>query len=507
MRPQSLALLMLSLAAGCGGLAERDPRDDPGTASIACEPGTTRSQSCGKNGRGQLAQTCVSGSWSVGTCADPDECTDGAVTPTWCIGADNALISCFQGQWQEGVCSDSGSYQVSVDSSGQPANDRSYVPSLSADGRFVAFHSYADNLVADDSNGATDIFVHDAADGTTQLVSVSSAGTQGNAQSFFPNISADGRYVAFESEASNLVAGDTNATTDIFVRDLWVGSTERISVDSSGNQGNGASTRPSISADGRFVAFESDATNLSGTDVGPEFDVFVHDRESGSTRLLSAHTAAGTSFDAKISADGHHVAFASSAVDLVPGDTNGHTDIFVYDLVADTTLRVSVGNGTDQTNGDSFEPAISADGRFVAFRSSANNVAPPDQNSMVDVFLRDLQDGSTLIVSTSEDGSSGNFGSLEPSISADGRLVAFHSYATNLVSGDTNEHSDVFVRDVSSGRIRCVSVSSSGDPGDGDSEQPSLSADGRYVAFQSSAGNLGSGPGGYVTGVFLAPTD
>src|SRR4028118_979753 len=203
--------------------------------------------------------------------------------------------------------------RVSVDSAGNLGNDRSSFPSISTDGRFVAFASDASNIVPGDTNNRSDIFVRDTLTNTTTRVSLDSAGNQGNRDSSFPSISADGRFVAFASDASNIVPGDTNNRSDIFVRDRLTNTTTRVSVDSAGNQGNRDSNYPSISADGRFVAFESDASNI------------------------------------------------------VPGDTNNSHDIFVRDTLTNTTTRVSVDSADNQGNGYSNTPSISADGRFVAF--------------------------------------------------------------------------------------------------------------------------------------------
>jgi len=293
--------------------------------------------------------------------------------------------------------------RVSVDSAGtQGTGGHSYETSLSADGRFVAFRSEATNLVAGDTNAADDIFVHDRQTGTTTRVSVDSAGTQGNSYSYTPSISADGRYVAFLSNASNLVAGDTNASWDIFVHDRQTGTTTRVSVDSTGTQGNGASAyHPSLSADGRFVAFLSEASNLVAGDTNGRSDIFVHDRQTGTTTRVSVDSAGtqgtgGHSYTPSISADGRYVAFASTATNLVAGDTNGTGDIFVHDR---------------QTG-------------FVAFFSYATNLVAGDTNGLRDIFVHDRQTGTTIRVSVDSAGTQGNGNSFAPSISADGRFVA-----------------------------------------------------------------------------------
>jgi Tol biopolymer transport system component len=388
--------------------------------------------------------------------------------------------------------------RVSVDSSGAEGNQSSDDPSISADGRFVAFASYATNLVPGDTNGFTDVFVHDRQTGATERVSVSTSGEQGNSFSFWTCISADGRCVAFNSSASNLVPGDTNLAYDVFVHDRLTGTTERVSVDSSGVQGDGDSTGLcSISADGRFVAFASYATNLVPGDTNLAYDVFVHDRQTGATERVSVDSSGvegndGSyrgSYRPSISADGRFVGFDSGASNLVPGDTNGYEDIFVHDRQTGATERVSVDSSGVQGNSLSQSPSISADGRYVAFWSGASNLVPGDTNGFTDVFVHDRQTGATERVSVDSAGVQGNDGSCCPSISADGRFVAFESLATNLVPGDTNGFTDVFVHDRQTGATERVSVDSSGVQGNLDSYEPSISADGRFVAFSSDASN------------------
>jgi Tol biopolymer transport system component len=346
--------------------------------------------------------------------------------------------------------------RLSVDSAGGQGNGLSEHPAISADGRYVAFDSGASNLVAGDTNAASDIFLHDRQLGTTERVSVDSAGGQGNGGSVYPVISADGRFVAFESAASNLVATDTNATFDIFVRDRRLGTTERVSLSSGGGQGNSGSGLASISVDGRCVAFRSSSTNLVAGDTNGNDDIFVRDRLLGTTERVSVDTggsqANGTSAELSISGDGRCVAFLSQASNLVAGDTNGTPDVFVHDRQTGTTERVSVATGGVQTNGASFmpfhfPPALSPDGRFVAFDSSAWNLVAGDTNGTPDIFVHDRRSGTTERVSVDSGGAQGNGTSARPAITPDGRFVAFFSNASNLVAGDTNSTWDVFVRD------------------------------------------------------------
>jgi hypothetical protein len=398
--------------------------------------------------------------------------------------------------------------RVSVSSSGEQGNDHSWNNSISADGRYVTFVSYASNLVAGDTNGVPDIFVHDRQTGVTERVSISSSGEQGNfGSSHYSAISADGRYVAFESDASNLVDGDTNGVPDIFVHDRQSGVTERVSVSSSGEQGNGLSIETYISADGRYVAYSSYASNLVDGDTNGAQDIFMHDRQTGVTERISVSSSGeqgnSHSYWPSISADGRYVAFESGASNLVDGDTNGAYDIFMHDRQTGVTERVSVNSSGEQGNSHSFWPSISADGRYVAFESDASNLVAGDTNGARDIFLHDRQTGVTERISVNSSGEQGNGFSAWKYISADGRYVAFESDASNLVDGDTNGVSDIFVHGRQTGVTERVSVSSSGEQGNYGSHFPAISADGRYIAFDSDASNLVDGDTNWFKDVFV----
>ena len=348
---------------------------------------------------------------------------------------------------------------------------------ISADGRWVAFGSSSDNLVAGDTNGAWDVFVHDQQTAATTRASVGSGGAQGNYGSGSPAISADGRWVAFGSGASNLVSGDTNSFPDIFVRDRDLDTTTRVSVGPGGVQANRSSELPVISADGRWVAFQSDASNLVAGDTNDRMDVFVHDRQTGTTTRASVGSGDvqgnGESRFAVISGDGRWVAFFSNASNWVAGDWDDY-DVFVHDQQTGTTTLVSVAHGSagfpvinsdgrwvafggfvyDQQTGTTTPlpsggaaSAISADGRWVVFVSGATNLVPGDTNGADDVFVYDQQTRTTTRVSVDSAGIQGNDSSYGGSISADGRSVAFDSRASNLVAGDTNGRWDVFAHD------------------------------------------------------------
>lgn len=396
----------------------------------------------------------------------------------------------------------------------------SYSPSISADGRFVAFYSDASNLLGPlgDTNGRPDVFVRDRVTGVTERISTQPIFGEPDDASAHPSISADGRFVAFQSDATNLVGfgGDTNGRTDVFVRNRQTHSTELVSTGPSSLQGNGFSQAAAISADGRFVAFTSRATNLLGVgvDTNGESDTFVHDRQSGVTERVSVGPGglqgdSSSSSKPSISADGRFIAFESAATNLlgVGADTNGAVDMFVYDRQTGEMGRVSVGPGGLQADSDSgaLGLSISADGRFVAFESEATNLlgVGGDTNGMRDVFVHDRRTGVTERVSVGPGGLQGDLNSDSPSISADGRLVAFNSFATNLLGNgvDTNGGGggDIFVHDRQTGVTERVSVGPGGVEGDSFARYASISADGNAVAFQSRATNL-LGTGGDTNG-------
>lgn len=387
--------------------------------------------------------------------------------------------------------------RASVDSAGQQANASSWSCSISADGRCAAFDSNASNLVPGDTNGVGDVFVHDRQMGHTSRVSVDSAGNQGMGISSRPSISSDGRCVAFSSWADNLVAGDTNETTDVFVHDRQTGHTTRVSVDSAGNEGNSSSWDCSISEDGGCVAFKSHASDLVPGDTNGAYDVFVHDRRSGRTTRVSVDSAGNQadsySLEPSISSGGRRVAFASFATNLVPGDTNGGIDVFVHDRQRGLTTRVSVDSIGNQGNARSIEPSISWDGRHVAFNSEADNLVLGDANGNRDIFVHDCRTRRTTRVSVDSAGKEGNGWSTIPTISSTGRWVAFSSFAKNLVPGDTNGKQDIFVRDRETGQTSRVSVDSAGNQANDWSVAASISGDGRCVAFNSDASNLVGG--------------
>lgn len=400
---------------------------------------------------------------------------------------------------------------VSVSTTGGQPNGSSSGAIASADGRCVAFYSDATNLVPGDTNGFTDVFVYNRDAQLTTRVSVSSSGQAANgpsmAQRFRPGIDSDCTCVTFSSDATNLVPNDTNRKTDVFVRDLADSQTGLVSIGFDGQPADGASSFTSTDANCNLIAFHSVATNLVPDDTNQTSDVFVFDRTSGETTRVSVgpggEQANGPSVAPSISADGRCVAFASSATNLMPGvaDTNGVIDIYVAcDGVV--SCRASVSSSGVEANQMSFLPVLSADGTIVAFKSNATNLVPGDTNQAADVFVHDCNTGATQRVSVGDAGQQGNDIAIPPSISGDGRFIAFGSFASNLLAGvSTNGNSQVYVRDLERQTTSLISTSPAGLPGNGGVPDlpPSISLDGQWVAFESLATNLVPGDGqGYL---------
>ncbi len=381
---------------------------------------------------------------------------------------------------------------VSKTSNGTPADGFSYTPSISASGRYVAFESQANNLPGDDT--VNNVYIHDRKTGKTRLISKTSAGTPADGWSFTPSVSASGRYVAFESQANNLPGDDT--VNNVYIHDRKTGKTRLISKTSAGTPADGWSFTPSVSASGRYVAFRSAANNLPGNNG--VYDVFIHDRKTGKTRLVSKTSAGAPANEnssvPSISASGRYVAFESSATNL-PGD-DGLYDVYIHDRKTGKTRLVSKTSAGAPADGNSYTPSISASGRYVAFESQANNL--PGNDAVDDVYIHDRKSGKTRLISKTSAGDPADGDSYDPSLSASGRYVAFQSDATNLPGNDAVD--DVYIHDRKTGKTRLVSKTSAGTPADGHSYEASVSASGRYVAFSSGSDNL---PGNAVGNVYL----
>jgi putative cell wall-binding protein/Tol biopolymer transport system component len=397
--------------------------------------------------------------------------------------------------------------RVSVTHDGMEADGHADHSAISADGRYVAFTASAPQMVPGLVGNPMNVYVRDMLTGQLELVSKASDGTP-SFGSQNPAISADGRYVAFQSEAHTLVPNDTNGMHDVFVHDRQTGTTERVSVASDCTQCNWSSRRPAISSDGRYVAFQSESTTLVPGGQNGKDHIYVHDRQTGTTERVSVASngtlANDDSYDASVSADGRHVAFTSAAYNLSP-----HTelasigDVFVHDRQTGTTTYVTEPVNTRSARSD-YRAAISGDGRHVAFHTSSGQYDDDAVGEQIRVYVRDLQTGVYERIDVATDGtpSNGDADTFDtPRISHDGRYVVFTSAGTNLVPGDTNGNVDIFVRDRHLGTTTRVNTAEDGTQTDPapqghpetrlhDSMWPAISADGRYVTFTTLAPNL-----------------
>ncbi|MBA3726397.1 MAG: hypothetical protein H0W86_08070 [Armatimonadetes bacterium] len=380
--------------------------------------------------------------------------------------------------------------RVSVTTGGGQSNGHSEYSAISADGRFVVFQTKATNLAPADSSDFFDVYRHDRQTNTTVRASLTANGSPPTAHCTSAAISGDGRFVAFHSPANNLVLGDINGEDDVFVRDVQNGTTEIVSVSSAETRGNGASYFPAIDGAGRFVTFTSLASNLVTGDSNEVHDVFVRDRQLGTTTLVSTSTAGIQanfhSAFSDISADGRFVAFVSGANNLFTPDTNFAYDIFVKDRTSGKTTCMSLNQSGAQGNGDCRECAINDNGQVVVFECEATDMVPGDTNGLPDIIVRDATAGSTTRVNTFG-GVEANGFSNDVDISGSGRYVVFSSSATNLVSRDENNRGDVFLHDRNSGRNFIASVKNGGvqELELTGGVRPNISRDGVFVVFWS----------------------
>jgi Tol biopolymer transport system component len=365
---------------------------------------------------------------------------------------------------------------------------------VSANGRYVAFDSFADNLAG--SSPAGGVFVRDTTAGSTAVASVKMNGTTDDAADT-PAISGDGRYVAFVTDSTGLVTGGNSSFYQVYVRDRTTGATVRASTKPNGTQGTDDSGHPSLSNDGRYLAFESDSPGLVTGDTNEWTDVFVRDRVANTLKRVSL-TSTGAEADLggeapTISGDGRYVAFASYE-QMTPDDTNGVMDVFVRDTVANTTTLVSKPAGAGTSDGNSTDPVISADGKSVAFVTAATNMdATTDNNAATDVFVRSLPGNTTTRASRSSSGGLAHGVASGPTISGDGRYVAYESTATDAVSDDTNGAADSFVFDRSSSTTTRISTNQLGEQLPTGGTFPVVTANGAFVTFATDAPITGLG--------------
>jgi hypothetical protein len=349
----------------------------------------------------------------------------------------------------------------SLNSSGKTGNNYSQYPTISADGRYVVFESLASDLVANDHNGGSDVFVYDASTGALARASVTSSGAEANSSSHTASISADGRYVVFTSLATNLSASDTNNKADVYVRDLALGTTTLVSTDASGTVGNNTSWDASISDDGNFVAFRSMATNFGATDSGGFYDVFLKDVATGAIVRVSSKPggaeANDESFHARVCGDGSKVFYTTLATDILTPDANGsYGDVLVYDVATGVTSRVDVSTAGKQATRPASNPSPSTDGRYCSFQSDDANLDPilNAAGGYQHIFVRDLVQGRCVAQTLTSGFVTANNNSFVSSITGNGQQLAFLSMATNLDPTDANFSTiDVFVRDCSEVRF------------------------------------------------------
>lgn len=377
---------------------------------------------------------------------------------------------------------------------GEQANTSSSYPDISGDGRYIVFASGASNLVPNDTNNWQDIFVHDRVTKQVERVSVSSSGEEANNISYFPYISHDGRYVVFYSDATNLVSNDTNGFKDTFIHDRLIGETERVSVTSEGEQVNGHSYSGIISHDGLYVVFASQANNLVPQDTNNLWDIFIYNRQTKQikriTETSNGENANGGSHSPVISYDNQLILFTSSANNLIEGDANNASDVFSYNMLSGDINLISTDSSGVQGNDSSSISSLSVDGRYITFVSRATNLVLNDTNDSFDVFLRDTQTGEVERISVDSDGFQSDGHSGNPVISLDGRYIAFESSATNLVADDSNGKMDVFLHDTYTGQTIRLSINTEGIEGGKDSIDPAISANGFLVTFSSASENL-----------------
>ncbi len=392
---------------------------------------------------------------------------------------------------------------ISVSSGGAQADKGSYRPSISDDGRYVAFQSNATNLVPNDNNGFSDIFVRDLVNSVTERVSIQTDGTEFNAHSFYPSISDNGNLVVMQSYTGPLAFGNQYAKVLVYDRVNKILFRVLPPVNDTTPYDRGDRLRPRMAGNGRFVAFYSYMPLYEGTlpvsarppggDTNRSSDVFVYDLQANLTDRVTHDSngllSNGDSFLPSLSDDGNMVAFYSYANNLVPGDLNAREDCFVKNRTTRSLIRINVDNNSNEANGPCQEPVISGNGRFVVFSSSASNLVSGDTNNAWDIFVYDLNTNVIARVSLSSEGIQANASSYAPDISDDGRFVVFQSKASNLVNDDKNGYFDIFLHDRQTGTTVRLSVPSSGEA-NGHSYNPVISGDGRFIAFESLANNL-----------------
>ena len=392
--------------------------------------------------------------------------------------------------------------RVSLLADGRQANGASSSPVFTPDGKGVVFSSLASNLVGSDTNGSTDLFLKTLASGAVTRLSTTTAGGElpgGVVAGSRPVLSADGTQLLFSGDGNAIVGGDSNASRDVFLKDLQSGQVTRVSTTATGAEANGLSQNPHFLPDGQRVLFVSDASNLVSGDTNAARDLFVKDLASGAvTRLSTAadgSEANGGNTSPRLAADGSRLAFVSAASNLVKGDTNGFLDVYLRELDSGQVSRASLAVDGREPDGDSYGPALSPDGRTVAFTSKASNLVPGDTNGVADLFLKDLVTGNLSRISLSAEGLEANGSSDAALFSPDGRFLAFTSEASNLVGGDDNGLADLFIKELDTGLLRRLG-------GNGVSDSLQFSPDGLTLTYRSAATDRVNGDSNGVEDIF-----
>lgn len=465
--------------------------------------------------------------WNVPQTVTVTGVADGAIDGSQSVTIVTGATMSSQAQYNGITVSDVSATVIDVDRQRCVSCDALYLPrggdvggpvanAVSTGGRYVAFMSSASNLAPADTNGTIDLFVRDRETGAITRESVTSAGAQSAGCSAYgtPSITPDGRFVVYSCSASDLVAGDTNGNTDVFIRDRSIGSTTLVSFRSTNTAScNGSSTNPTVTDDGRWVTFLSSCTNATASDTnGATTDLFARDTVADVNYVISVDSMgaqlASATTSGSVAGGGTYFVFASAGA-FVAGDTNGASDIYLRDITMGTTSRVSLSNGGgDPTGGASTTPSLTSDARYVVFASTATNIVNGDTNGVQDIFVRDLAMSTNSRVSVDSSGTQGGATSEYPSITFDGRYVAFLSSATNLVTTDTNGFDDIFVHDNVTGITTLVSRTVGGAQMNGApsaTSYPSIAPDGTFVVFASAATNLITNDTNGVADVFCVP--
>lgn len=409
--------------------------------------------------------------------------------------------------------------RVSVDSSGSQISSVGTwggdAPAISRDGRYVVFESDSSQLVSGDTNNLLDVFVKDRQTGTVVRANTTSSGgqmTTGEVIATSPAISDDGRFVAFLAYEPGLVPGYTGTHRDIYIKDMQTGSVTVGSLSNTGSAGDGDAAGFELSANGRYLVFSSGADNLVTGDTNGMNDIFVRDTINATTTLISKSSTGGSanggSMAASISCDGAYVAFTSGASDIVSGDTNGNADVFLTDRINGETTDTTLGQNGYAPG--SVVPQLSCDGTTIVFASTASNLVTGDTNGYEDIFAYDVLSRSTERVTVSSSGGQStrypDEGFSTRSVSYDGQYVVYSSNDNGLVSGDSNNRDDIYLRDRRNGTTQLVSMRDASTYTTADSYYPSISDDGKYVVYISNDSGLVPGDTNSTPDIFVSQT-